>query len=93
MTKFFVIIEDVGIEAYDKFSHVEKNHKLTKSDFVKHGDEYITHFNTEDYHVSKDIKLLETVATEKIFGNKKVDWLTAGSTAVVTLIAMLLFFG
>lgn len=89
--KWFVIVDDVGIFTYDKWSQVEKNHDLKKSDFVKHGDEHIVRFDADAYNISKDIKVLETVATSKVFGQPKIDWLTAFATACTTVIAILIF--
>jgi hypothetical protein len=83
-----VIVEDTMVEVYKKWSDVQKAHTLKKDDFVKHGNDYIVHFDKESYSVSRDIKLLEAVASERVFGKPKIDWLTAIMTAIVTLICV-----
>lgn len=85
-----VIVDDVMVEVYKKWSDVEKHHALTKDDFVKHGSDYIVHFDKEAYSVSRDIKLLEAVASKQVFGKPKVDWLTACMTTMLTVIAVVI---
>ena len=85
-----VIVEDTMVEVYKKWSDVEKHHNLKKEDFVKHGADFITHFEKEAYTVSQDIKLLEAVATNQVFGKPKIDWLTACATAILTLVAVII---
>lgn len=89
-----VVVDDIMIENYKKWSDVKKVHPaLTKEDFVQHGTDYVTMLDKESYMISKDIKLLETVATERVFGKKQTDWATVFLTAIVTVGAMLLFGG
>lgn len=86
-----VIVDDMLIETYKKWSDVTRMHPtLKKEDFVKHGNDFITLFDKESYQISRDIKLLETVATERVFGKKTIDWATVFATAVITLIAVVL---
>lgn len=89
-----VVVDDVMIESYKKWSDVKKSHPtLTKEDFVQHGTDFINVMDNQSYLISKDIKLLETVATERVFGKKQIDWATVLMTAITTLIAVMLIGG
>lgn len=93
MPKIVVVNDSIGIDVYDKWSHVEKNHSLTKADFVKEGDDFLCILDKESYLVSKDIKLLESLATERVFGKKKVDWTTVIAVIITNFIVLTFFIG
>lgn len=85
-----VVVDDMLVETYKKWSDVKKSHpQLTKEDFVQHGNDFVTMLDKQSYMISKDIKLLETVASERVFGKKQIDWATVFSTAIITLLAVL----
>ena len=88
-----VVVKDgYGVDLFKKWSEVEKNYPTLnkESDFVKEGEDYICIVDKETYQVIKDIKLLESVATEKVFGKKEIDWLTVFANATVVFVLMLM---
>lgn len=89
-----VVVDDMMVEVYKKWSDVKKLHpQLKKEDFVQHGNDFVTMMDKQSYMISKDIKLLETVATERVFGKKQIDWATVFLTAIITAIAVMLIGG
>ena len=87
-----VVTDGIGVDIFKKWSDVEKHFPtMTKDDFVKEGDDFICRMDKESYTISKDIKLLETVAVEKVFGKQKVDWMTVWAVAFVVLLVQVVF--
>lgn len=87
-----VVVEDVAVKVYKKWSDVKKNHgDLSKDDFVKVGEDYLLVMDKESYRISRDITLLESVASERVFGKKSIDWGTAIMTAAMVTISVILF--
>ncbi|MEK5149200.1 hypothetical protein MKX53_19635 [Psychrobacillus sp. FSL K6-4615] len=85
-----VVVTDIGVDTYKKWSDVTKNHAIEKSEFVKYGDDYVAYMDEESHRVSKDIKLLEDVASREIFGKPKVDTTSILLNAIVVAIVMTL---
>lgn len=87
-----VIRDGEGVDIYKKWKEVERDYPtLNKdSDFVKEGDDYVSIIDKESYRIVKDIKLLESIATEKVFGKKEIDWLSVGATAVTVFVLMVI---
>lgn len=89
-----VIVEDIGVDTYKKWSSVKTEHPtLTKDDFVQEGEDFICMMDKKSYMVSKDVSLLENLATEKVFGKKETDWKTIISLTVVNLAAWMILGG
>jgi hypothetical protein len=83
-----VVVHDVGVDVYRTWREVEKNHALKKDDFTKVGTDYIVYLTNESYEVSKDVKLLERVASERVFAKQSMsftDWATIGSFVLILL--------
>lgn len=83
-----VVVTDTGVDVYKKWSDVQKHHKIEKSEFVKYADDWVAYMDEESHRVSKDIKLLESVASNQIFGKPKVDMLTVGAVIITNLIML-----
>lgn len=87
-----VVVDDVAVFCYKKWADVKKNHgDLRKEDFVKVGEDYLLVMDKESYRISRDITLLESVASEQVFGKKSIDWATAITTAVIVTLSVVLF--
>lgn len=80
-----VVINDEGVEVFKTFREVQKYTSFEKSEFAKIGNDYVLNVTGESYEISKDIKLLERVAAQKVFGKKPLD-----TTALFSLITMIL---
>lgn len=93
MPNYIVVTEGVGIETFKKFSEVEKSYSLQKSDFTREGDDFITGLDPQSIMVTKDIKLLETLATESVFGKKKIDWATVIAVTIANFIVITFITG
>lgn len=86
-----VVVTDYGVDVYKKWGDVEKSHSLKKEDFVPYNKDYVAYLDKEAHQVSKDIKLIEQVATAKIFPKPKMSFselMSVGSFGI--LIVMLL---
>ncbi|ODA15324.1 hypothetical protein A5N86_16645 [Geobacillus thermoleovorans] len=84
-----VVVHDVGVDVYRTWRDVEKNHSLKKDDFTKVGSDYICTLTGESYEVSKDVKLLERVASERVFAKQNIgftDWCAIGAFIMSVLI-------
>lgn len=82
-----VLINDTGIETFKSWSDVKKYSSFTKDDFTKVGVDYVLNCNNETYEISKDIKTLERVASERVFAKSQtttLDWLII-ATFILTL--------
>jgi hypothetical protein len=83
-----VVLHDNGIEHYKSWSEVKKYTSFKKNDFAQLGTDYVLNSTGDTFEISKDIKLLETVASQKVFSKDKFDttnWLQ------VIILVMLLF--
>jgi Ni,Fe-hydrogenase III large subunit len=67
-----IVVTDSGIDTYKKWADMKKHHTLEKTEFVQYGADFIAQMDNESYEVSKDIKLLERVASEKVFQKTKM---------------------
>lgn len=67
-----VVVTDYTIEIFNSWHEVKKNTSLKKEDFAKMGSDYITKLDLESYEITKDIKLLERVASDKVFAKQKM---------------------
>lgn len=89
-----VIVEDVMVETYDKWSQVAKNHpNLKREEFTRHGDDWVCAMDYESHRISRDIKVLEDIATDRIFGKQKIDWLNVGASSIAVGFVMTILFG
>jgi hypothetical protein len=86
-----VVITDMGIDTYKKWNDMKKNHSLNKEDFVQYGTDFIAQMDQESYEVSKDIKLLERVASEKVFQKSKMD-MTDIFSILAGVMSVLIYF-
>lgn len=87
-----VIRDGEGVEIYKKWKDVIRDYPTLKkdSDFVKEGEDYVSIIDKDSYRIVKDIKLLESVATEKVFGKKEIDWLTVIANAAVVFVLLIM---
>lgn len=83
-----VVVTDTGVDVYKKWSDVRTSHALEKEEFVKYGNDFVAYMDKESHLVSKDIKLLETYASNQIFGKPKVDYLTVFANVAALLIVL-----
>jgi hypothetical protein len=83
-----VVVTDTGVDTYKKWSDVEKNHAISKPDFVRYGNDYVAYMDNESHQISKDIKLIEAVASKQIFGKPKVDVLTVFTNGFVLVMIL-----
>ncbi|MBY6272394.1 MAG: hypothetical protein CW346_09315 [Bacillaceae bacterium] len=85
-----VVIHDVGVDVYRTWREVEKNHgSLKKEDFTKVGTDYVCNLTGESYEITKDVKLLERVASERVFAKQSMgftDWCSIGAFVMAVLI-------
>jgi hypothetical protein len=83
-----VVIHDTGVDVYKSWREVEKWHSFKKEDFTKVGTDYVLNVNGESYEISKDIKLLERVASERVFAKQSMsltDWAAIGSFFLILM--------
>ncbi len=86
-----VIVSDYGVDVFKKWSDAFKVHNVTKEDFVRYEKDYILYFDKEAHQVSKDIKLIEQVATAKIFPKPKMtmpEMMSIGSFFILIMLLM-----
>lgn len=86
-----IVVTDYGIDVYKRWKDVFKTHHVEKQDFVKYDKDYILYFDKESHQVSKDIKLIESVATAKIFPKPKMtmpELLSVASFGILSLLLM-----
>jgi hypothetical protein len=84
-----VVVHDQGVDVYRTWREVEKYHALRKDDFTKVGTDYICSLTGESYEISKDVKLLERVASERVFAKQGMsfnDWCVIGGFIMSILI-------
>jgi hypothetical protein len=67
-----VVVTDTGVDVHKKWSDVKNNHALKKDDFTVLGTDYICYLDEQSYEISKDVKLIERVASEKVFAKSKM---------------------
>lgn len=86
-----VVVTDIGVDVYKKWTDVKKYSGFNKEDFTPVGKDFVVNVNAETYEVSKDIRLLERVASEKVFTKNKMemsDWMMVGTFIMSLLIYM-----
>lgn len=87
-----VVVTDTGVDTYKKWSDVRTNHALEKTDFVNYGNDFVAFMDEDSHRVSKDIKLLESYASNQIFGKPKMDLLTVFAVTITNVIMLMLLF-
>lgn len=86
-----VVVTDYGVDVYKKWNDVMRTHDVKKDDFVRYDKDYILYFDKEAHQVSKDIKLIEQVATAKIFPKPKMtmpELMSIGSFGILVILMM-----
>lgn len=82
-----IIIDDViGASIYKNWKSMKKVHSFEKEDFTEVSGDYILNTTGDSFEISKDIKLLERVASDKVFAKQKmsgVDMMTLGTFLLV----------
>lgn len=85
-----VIINDTGVECFNSWRDANKYSSFNKEDFTKIGVDYVLNCNNETYEISKDIKLLERVASEKVFAKSKASTYDLVAIGTFILVFMML---
>lgn len=90
MRRVYIITES-GVNVYNSLTKMNREISLDKHELTEVGSDLVCNMTDMSYQISKDIRLLETVATRKIFSKDKFDtsnWLQAFS---IVLLIILLF--
>lgn len=85
-----IVINDQGVDVFKRWSEVKKDLNMTKEDFTEVGIDYVCNLTGDSYEVAKDIKLLERVASERVFAKSKMettDWMVLG-TFILLIISL-----
>jgi hypothetical protein len=80
-----VLINDTGVEVYKSWHHVHKETSFKKIDFAPVGTDFVLNCNNETYEISRDIKTLERVASDRVFAKSKM----SGIDLLVVLAAVM----
>lgn len=86
-----VVVTDYGVDVYKKWADVKRTHDVKKEDFVRYDKDFILYFDKEAHQVSKDIKLIEQVATAKIFPKPKMtttEMMSIGSFGILLMMLL-----
>jgi hypothetical protein len=67
-----LINDEIGVEVYKNWAEVKKYSSFKKEDFTQLGADYVLNCNQETYEISKDIKMIERVASERVFAKNKM---------------------
>lgn len=90
--KIVIVDEMTGIHVYDSWMKLKKDHSFKKDEFTQlHGD-YILNTTGDTFEISKDIKTLERVASERVFSKKSLSGIDI--LLIITFIfSILTYFG
>lgn len=86
-----VIIQDDKVDVFKKWSEVSKYTSFKKEDFAQMGTDYTMNCTGDTFEVSKDIRLLEQVASNKVFTKDRMDtagWMALGSLVLLLFVLM-----
>lgn len=67
------VITDTEVKKYTSFGKLRSDLSLEKSDFTPVGKDFVVYMTDNSFEIAKDIKLLETVASKKVFSKDKLD--------------------
>jgi hypothetical protein len=87
MRKCYVITES-GVEIYNSMSALKKDAKIESHEMTKVGADLVVNMTDQSFEIAKDIKLLEAVASKKVFSKDKFDttnWLILCSILITYL--------
>lgn len=73
VTGRYYVITDDGVRIYPSFFKASSEMSVKREDFTQLGSDYVCKLNEESLEVAKDIKLLERVASQKVFSKDKMD--------------------
>lgn len=85
-----VVIHDAGVEHFKTWAQVKKATSHDKSEFTRIGVDYVLNMTGDTYEISKDIKMIERVASQKVFAKDKFD--TANWFQLITLVLAILIY-
>jgi hypothetical protein len=72
MSKVYVIT-DSTVRVYNSMNKLKDELKIETSELTKVGKDYVCSMTDQSFEISKDIKLLETVGSRKVFSKEKMD--------------------
>lgn len=84
-----LITDEAGIEVYKTWSELKKDTSFKKDDFAQVGTDYILNCTQDTFEISKDIRTLERVASERVFAKNKmtgIDMAAIGAFIMTVLI-------
>lgn len=67
------VITDTEVKKYTSFGKLRSDLSLEKSDLTPVGKDFVVYMTDNSFEIAKDIKLLETVASKKVFSKDKLD--------------------
>lgn len=87
-----VIVHDDGVSVFKTWREMSRFYAFSKDEFAQVGQDYILNTTKDSFEVAKDIRLLETVASQRVFAKDKFDitnWLQFG----VILVSLMIWTG
>lgn len=68
------VITDTTVKTYKSMKRLTDEVSLEKHELTPIGKDYVVNMTDSSFEVAKDIKLLETVASKKVFSKEKMDF-------------------
>jgi hypothetical protein len=72
-----VVRHEKGIDVYKSWNEIKKKTSYKKEEFAQLGTDFVLDTDNESYEIAKDIKMLERVASERVFAKSQmsnIDW-------------------
>ena len=86
-----LVTEEAGIEVYKSWAQLKKESSFKKEDFAQIGTDYILNCTQDTFEIAKDIKVLERVASERVFAKSKMSGSDMASIGAFVM-AILIYF-
>lgn len=84
----YYVITDLGVQSYRSLNQLKKEISIDKEEFVQLGTDYVMYMTDHSFEVTKDVRLLERVASKKVFTKDKMD--LTNMLQILTLIVVYL---
>lgn len=80
------VITETAVKTYNSWNKLQKELSIEKTEATPIGKDFVINMTDQSFDIAKDIKLLETVASKKVFSKDKFDitnWLQVITIIVV----------
>lgn len=83
--KYF-IITDTGVRVFNSYNRLTNEIDVSKAELTQVGTDYVGNMTDQSFDISRDIKMLENVASRNVFKTESVNWNIVLTVVVIIIL-------